>query len=194
MVRHTVGGGRANASDEPRDHRDGDDVGEHVEDVRGDGHVIGLQVAREVDRQPEEHGCYDRTRGAPATEDHRGEGDVTESRGVARLELALGGHEGNATHTGDRATEHDVDVANPHDVDPDRRRGPWVLTYGAHVQPITRLEERETDGGDQHQHEVEEARLVEEDRSDDRNLRKQRDGEIRREGAGVELWERREDL
>ena len=64
----------------------------------------------------------------------------------------------------------------------------------AYVQPVAGLEEREADDRDQHDHQVEEARLVEEDRPDDRDLAEQRNRQVGREVAGVEVGVRREHL
>ena len=92
----------------------------------------------------------------------------------AGLEVALRRDECDATDAGDRATEDHVDVTNAHDVDADRGRGVRVFAHRAHVQAVTGLEQREADHRDQHDHEVEESRLVEEDRTEHGDLGEER--------------------
>src|ERR1019366_2457640 len=126
-----------------------DEVREHLQEVDRYRHLVRHEVVRKIDRQSKDHRRDDGARRTPTTKNQGGECDVTESRGVANLKLALRGHKGGAANAGDRSTEHDVDVANTNDVDAHGRGRTRMLANGAHVQSITSLKEREAHHGDQ---------------------------------------------
>ena len=107
----------------------------------------------------------------PTAEDHGGEGDEAGAGRHLLVERAdRAEREERAAEAGDRAGEGDVPEPGAVDLDADGVGGLRVLADGAEAQAPLGLEEPDVDGGDGDVHEVDDDRLPEQHRPDDRDV------------------------
>src|SRR5829696_6506491 len=170
------GRGAADAPDDTGDNDDRDDVRHAVEQLGRDVDAQDRQQRLGGVREPEHQRSSERIDRVPRAEDHRGERDEAAARAHVHLERA-GRREaqGRAGDAREQPGHQQGAIPDPDDVDADGAGGRRLLAGCPEAEAPARPEQHVREGDHHEQREVHVRRLVEQDRSDHRDVAEERE-------------------